>query len=320
MKIGIETLFDCLLEISANKFQMIKNSSRIELQEIKENEIVFLLYPTTDYQLLSYAVKISVEGGNLTCCNPYVNITKIGADEYEIQLLPFATNGNFFNKISKANIAGYQVSIYQGEKNYVSVDDGTDIFFKAFDGKILKYDFFEKNASACVKVITEQQQLLFVYNSEREDFFVCAGQQILLDENQIKVIEESNDLAKHAKEKNYIIQEKGQVEFQHQELLLTKEKPQKAMHVKIVPYAFFEAIKAKNFLLAKEYLTTSLAQTVSMDMLEEYFGEFDEIRPYNFQKDRGYFINIVSGLSSKIFRIKIENSLIDEIEQITPSQ
>lgn len=316
MKIGITSLFDSVLDIGSDKFQMINSSSRVEIEIFEKQEIVLLVYPTEDLNLLSYAVTLVISENILQTKNQHINIKEVKVGEYEIELLPFELKTNSFHKISKANISGYEIRLHQGKNNYISVDDGTDIFFKEFFGKVLRYEFFEMSGKPASKITTEEEQILFIFDSEKEDFFVFKGQQIDINNNEFTLTYEFFDFAKHATEKKYIINEDGKVEMLEQELLYIKENPQKTRVASIIPYAFFEAIKAKNFLLAKEYLTPFLAQSVSMEMLEEYFGDFENIKPYNFQKDKGYFININNKNSSKIFRLKIENGLIAEIEQI----
>lgn len=72
----------------------------------------------------------------------------------------------------------------------------------------------------------------------------------------------------------------------------------------------------KDFELAKSFLSEKLKAHITNEVLMEYFGEYDKIKPYNFHVQKGSYICLEKKGNGKVFRIKIENGEIDEIENV----
>lgn len=312
MKIGIITQFDCVLDCNGSKYTMKKNISRIELEIFSDEECILLFYPTSDARLLSYTAQLKIENGKLLSACPHVKKVEDNLGDAELEFLPFRLFCAKIKKVFKGSFAGFDIKVFSADKNFVCFDDGTEVFFAEFDGKIKSCNFLTVSNFPAVFVKMHERSKLFVFRSENETIDSFDGQ-IEIDDDMLSVTDEKNDFAKHAKKTEYKY-ENGQLVTLSEELLYAGGKPQITSNAKIIPLAFFEAVSEKNFLLAKEYLSGDLASRVTMEMLEDYFGDFDKVRPYNFQADKGYFVSVVKGGKSKIFRIRIQNAKIDEIE------
>jgi len=76
---------------------------------------------------------------------------------------------------------------------------------------------------------------------------------------------------------------------------------------KIIPIAFLESIKYRDFDLAKKYLSETLKQS-SNDALSNFFGDISKIIPLE-----NSVVGIISNGMFKSFLFNIENGLITEI-------
>ena len=313
MKIAISTMFDCVIDCKGQKYTSLKNTSVLELEMQNEEEVFLLFYPINDAKLISYATTLKIENDKLNFDNSHLQYSVDNFGDYELVFLPFQLYDISLQKAYKNVQNGFNMFIVQSQKNFVCFDDGEEVFFEEFSGKLRNHEFSTISTNPSIMLKTDIGQQLFVFNAQKTKIEKFFGNIEIKEDDVICVIDEKNDFAKHATRKEYKF-EQGEIVTISNELLYARSKPQKTTKPKIVPMAFFEAIKQKNFLLAKEYLSQNLSKQITPEVLEEYFGEFDKIKPYNFQIDKGYFVNIIKGEKSKIFRIRIQKSKIEEIE------
>lgn len=316
MKIGISTMFDCVIDCKGQKYTFFKNTSFLELEMQNQEEVFLLFYPINDDKLISYASVLKIENNTLNFDKAHLkyNIDNLG--NYELIYLPFKLSLNALKKVYKNIKNDFNLFVVLADKNFVCFDDGEEMFFEEFIGELNHYEFLTISNNPSIMLKTDVGQHLFVLNIQKSKIEIFFGQIELKENGIICVTDEKNDFAKHALITEYKF-ENGELVTISNELLYARSEPQISTNAKIVPLAFFEAVKIKNFSLAKEYLTQNLARQVSKEILEGYFGELDKIKPYNFQVDKGYYISVISGEKSKIFRIKIQDAKIDEIELLT---
>lgn len=317
MKIAISTLFDCVIDCKGQKYVSIKNTSILEIEMQNEEEVFLLFYPIKDVKLISYATLLKNENNKLNFDKSHLDYSVDNLGNYELNFLPFKLFEISLKKIYKNVQNGLNLFVVVADKNFVCFDDGEEVFFETFSGELKNHDFLTVSLNPSVMLKTDAGQQLFVFNVQKAKIDKFFGDIEIKENDIICVIDEKNDFAKHATKKEYKF-ENGEFVIVANELLYARSEPQKTIKPKIIPMAFFEAVKEKNFALAKEYLSPNLQSRVSNEILEEYFGEFDKIKPYNFQIDKGYFVSVVNGEKSKIFRIRIQDAKIDEIEFYNP--
>lgn len=312
MKIGVQVFFDCLLDVHGQKYLMHKGVERVELEVEQQEQVCLLFYPTERGQIAYTAILKEFEGKLLVSC-PYASVLEVGTEQYELEFAPFEMNV-FPKKLSRAKQSGNDVWLVMGKQNYFCVGND-EMFFHTFEGEVMEYDFLTVFNKPALKVTQKDQEQLFVFCAERQEFDSFAGQ-ISVGET-IEVTTPCHDYAGQAHAKTFVY-EGDQLVCQSDELLFLHQNPFVANNPQVIPFAFFEAIREQNFLLAKNYLSPALASKVSMEMLQEYFGEFNKIKPYNFFKDKGYYVCVVNKEKAKVFRIKMLGNKIDEMEQIHP--
>lgn len=162
---------------------------------------------------------------------------------------------------------------------------------------------------------SEDFKILLVFCPVSSKFNFFTASKISFGEEEITLIENQFNQSGHAKE--ILIkfdEEKGIVLTE--ELLYVENAPNVASAPAVLPLAFFDAVKQKDFDLAKYYLTEDLKRSVSSAVLEEYFGSFNEVVPYNFNVSKGYYAAIKSEGKTQIFCFKVLNGKIAEIEPV----
>lgn len=314
MKVGVQVLFDCVLDINGQKYQMKPCLQRVELELTQGEQVCLLFYPTTSGHI-SYAAHIKEHQEKLIVECPYATVAHVGESEFELEFAPF-TLATLPKKISKGRINGYDIWLLMGEQNHVFVGQ-SELASHTFVGQVDDHEFLSVFGKPAIKVWQKQTEKMFVFCAQKQQFDIFEGQ-ITVDQ-EIQVISPCHDYAGQAYSKTFVY-EGEELVCKNSELLYLHSGPNFAKNVQVVPFAFFEAVKAKNFLLAKQYLAQDLANAVSMEMLEQYFGTFEKIKPYNFFRDKGYYVCVIGKNHAKTFRIKMKNEKIEEIEQIHPSK
>ena len=129
------------------------------------------------------------------------------------------------------------------------------------------------------------------------------------NKNEIKCLTKLNDLAKHAKILTFNYQTANEEIYN----VYLNQEPIKTNCYYLIPYAFLEAIKIKNYNLARFYLGANL-NNVSDTHLQQYFGEIEDIflDSYNLENFKiPYVLKNNTGFENVDFIV--ENNKITEI-------
>lgn len=162
---------------------------------------------------------------------------------------------------------------------------------------------------------SEDFKILLVFCPVSSKFNFFTASKISFGEEEITLIENQFNQSGHAKEIVIKFNEETGLVV-NEELLYIENEPFIATNSAVLPLAFFDALKQKDFSLARHYLTEELKRSVSSAALEEYFGEFYEVVPYNFNSSKGYYAAIKTAGKTKIFCFKVINGEIAEIEAV----
>lgn len=310
MKIGIMSSFDCLLEIEGKRYEMTSNFSRLEVLLEKEESLSALVYPINARGQLSYVV--AVDEDNIFKSN--LDVCKIGKDEYEVVLKPYYLTGqNFFKKKFKYENLNFCFSI--SYFNTLSCEDKEGEIFLEIYEKLDNFKFDVLNGVPYFHCKTLKGfEILVLYNKKSHEFVKYESAGFDFNENSIEFLSSEDTLSKHGKHYK-ILCNSGEFKVE-EELIYLKGHPQKIKNEALLPYAFFEAVKVNDFELAKSFLSERLKSNITNEVLNEYFGEFDKIKPYNFHLNKGSYICLEKEGKASVFRIKIENGEIEEIENM----
>lgn len=308
MKIGITSKFDCLLEIDGVRYEMTSDFSRIEVLLEQHETLSGLVYPINARGLLSYAFSLN----DFTKNQSTMEICKIKEDEVELTLKPYYLTGqNFFRKKFKFENTNFALSI--GYFNTLSCEDKEGEIFLDFYDKLNSFKFDVLNGVVYFHSKTlSNYEILIVYDKQNHRFLKYESECFKFEDNQIEFLTSEETISKHGK--HFVINcNNGKLDIA-QELVYLKGEPQKVKNNSLLPFAFFEAVKVKDYELAKSYLSKNLKSKITNEILQEYFGEYDKIMPYNFHKEKGNYICLKQNNFAKVFRLKIIDGEIDEIE------
>ncbi len=127
------------------------------------------------------------------------------------------------------------------------------------------------------------------------------------EKDKIKFMKNTNNLARHGIVYEYDTKSKDIDNY----AVYIDNNPHRTNIKEIVPYAFLESIKLKDYNLARSYLLDTF---VTNEHLSSYFGDFDDIFFDPYSKETIY--GIVSSGNTKCYRFELANDKIKDIEQI----
>lgn len=166
-----------------------------------------------------------------------------------------------------------------------------------------------------IQAQTYDEDYFLIFHKNTRKFYEYCGEVDLSDNKLVGVIN-CHTLSKHGKMFEYEITDKD-IDFVSSETVYLLNKPN------IVPpflshIAFFEAIKMKDFNLASTFLAPDLKNSLTLEHLEKFFPEFDNIMPLS--KNNCLKIALIKNSSKnsatgKTFKISFSEGKISNIEE-----
>ena len=101
---------------------------------------------------------------------------------------------------------------------------------------------------------------LIAYNVTNNVFSQLDGDQIEIDGNNIKTLQNINDMAKHIKVCSFV--QENEILIKEQSLYTKNTQVKNANNNLLVPYNFFEALKVQDMNLARKFLSLNLQQNL----------------------------------------------------------
>lgn len=162
---------------------------------------------------------------------------------------------------------------------------------------------------------------IFIYGTlNSNDTYVLIydpSKDILLFENTVELIEKDKDYIKFMKDSHNLAHHGMVYEFDKKSNDIDKysiyidQKPHRTNIKEVVPYAFLESIKMKDYNLARSYLIDTF---VTNENLESYFDGVDDIYLNPYSSNIEY--TILSSKKCKTYRFTLVENKIKDIEQI----
>ncbi len=154
-------------------------------------------------------------------------------------------------------------------------------------------------------------QIDFV-NKKYEKVLFQEVDQIDINQNQITTLKHLIETGHHTIKKIYNLKN-----FSVKTQLASKSSPDAVTKNELIPYAFCDAIKVKNYDLARKYLSSNLNEKLDDLHLSAFFGEFEDIFQ-NLKKDAtpnevALFYGKGQIKEAKIFNYELENNKIVNI-------
>ena len=303
LKLQVMSTFDCLL-LADKKIYLKADYTLIELE--MKNQDSFFVYPIGSG--ISYAV--TVKNGNIVQ-NQHIQITQYFDDEFKIVLKPFNALLPPY-KIESKNFDGCVLSIVFSNPMLFQIEKNNQKFYCKIDQDFEYYEFLSLSGVPCLKLKNEDFEKLIYF---QDDKFNSLKGKITLNNDNLEVVTPLMDISHRAKVFKFKLQNK-RIEKQDETLIYLDNFPVYPTEEGLIPFAFFEAVKCGDIQYAKNLLDDDLKQQASQQMFEDYFGKFEQITPYNYKKDRGYYIGLSHENVNKVYKISMKNNKICEINRL----
>lgn len=325
---------NAIVEINNKYIGIInKNGQPLSIEVVSDNPILLQLKPLQAEQnkkkLLPYFSKISLSGLGLVASNKLVNITTYKDHHYELFLMP--------NEVS--SYSGIEVL---AQKTF-SINNSSHTATCFFDGlyqiliennNLLLTHITNYTLTSCeIEKIKNTKLIIFsadTINGElyllitryEDNKYKIVKEEIInkleLEEGKITTLKKAKDIAVTAIIKEYKIENDNLTETDSYTVYL-KEKAKTTDIPQIIPIAFLQAVKIKNYKLARTYLTEALNEKLADQHLEAYFGEFTEIKPARYEINPinkvALIYNENEKQTAKIFQVELINNKIANIDE-----
>lgn len=275
----IKPTFECLVKIEKEEFLFQPQKTYSFL--VKDDKLNMFFYPTNaNITSLPFAFKFDIQ--NLKN-SKNTQIIEFANNNYLLNVEPYLidTKCNLGIKSKLVNFAGLSHTIYYSthsnfnikiECNSCSQEYSLntkiiDLTTKTLKNNLLVYCKCE-DAQHVVLALEFDNQNYIYKNLEIVD--------LLEEENgNISTYKNLNDFAGHGVVTTYNFKN----DFSITSTLVYNTTPYLSRKKELIPYAFFEAVKIKNYKLASSYLSPNLANILSEKHYQQFFGDFSQILP-----------------------------------------
>lgn len=311
MKLSVYSDFDAVLSVDGKSFVLNKKQQRLEFEFEEEKELACFVYPVSD-KSLPFGFKVEKENNALVCKSPNVVLYQVADGCFEIALKKFGLGGFGLKKVFSKDIEGFSLMVLQSGTSLFVVKENDEIHTYEIEStfKELAFDVVEKVPFFVAS--KKEGKFVCIFCPFSGNFFAFNAKNVKIEENKIEIIEDLFSHSGHGKKTNILLQE-GRVVVEGDELLYLNHNPEKISSIKVVPFAFFESVKLKDFNLAKSYLSSGLRASLSDDVLQEYFGDFEEVVPNNYSSDVGLVVSVLAKTACKVFSFSFEGGKIRDI-------
>lgn len=310
MKLVIVSEIDVILKIDNENYQLNENQEKLELDLEEENTVDFFVYPIKE-KSLPYAVKLEVKKDMLISLCQHIEIFQLAESVFEIRLKKFKLSSFNLKKVFSKNFSDYSLMVLQDESSLFVIKEKDEIFTFEIEKKFKEVAFDVKKNVPFFVASLGRGSFVCLFCPSTQKFFSFEAESVVFKDDGMELIENLNSHAGHGK-KVFIrlVEERVDIE---EDLLYLNNQPQVLSNIKVVPFAFFESVKVKDFMLAKTYLSKNLRNVLTDEVLQAYFGDFVRAVPYNYSAKQGSFVALHTAKSCKIFSFMFENGKIDDI-------
>ena len=269
--------------------------------ELQKNQLVYIL-PCTE-NALPFCFYAGQE-------NKFVKHTMFNDFIFaEIISFPKVFEGKFFAAKSisggSANVIGspykFNINLKKTTYTFDLPDNLEDI------------NFFENKNAVVLSASLNNQNYVVVFHKASKKFKCFVGS-VEVSENTIEAVIPKNTLAGHGVKVSVDLS-KDSMQLVQSDGVYIGGCP-KAVPPFLVHIAFFEAVREKDVALAKTYVEETLAERLDEDTLEEFFGEFDQIKVLS--QNNEVLVALVKNKTNtwavgRLFQLKLSGGMILDI-------
>lgn len=303
IKLHISSIFDCVLLLD-KKIYLKADYTTVEI-EAQQNDS-FFVYPTQ--KGISYAV--CIENGKVLK-KDCIEVVEVLENQFILKLKPYQL---FLppQKIECKTFSKFDMALVLSKPLLLKVEKNKKQYFYKLDDEFNYYEFLSFQDIPCALFKNDNLEVLICFNNDK---FECFKGQIKIGKNQIEVISPLMDISHRAKLYKLKVQQ-SQLKIESEELIYLDNMPIFPKNEALIPFAFFQAVKCGDINYAKKLVDEENLQ-ITNQILKDYFGEFDEILHYNYNKQKGHFIALVKNGKSVVYKISLNNGKIFDIDKIS---
>ncbi len=307
-KLTVNCKYNLLLKINNNLTKKITKNTDYIISVADTDNCLMEITPIQDVQnnnLLSFSAELDFKKERLNLPANLFDITKYSDYNYKIEIrkmhLPLKSPLKIINQqnISINGETFLATAFFDGVSNIIIENSNTFYSQKISDKKI----------DHCNMLLFEPENVLILEARNNNNFFInilsfknntfkniktdtCNVFEYSKENKTISLLKEKQGILKHGLVKVFGLTTNAINLKEDYAVYLSKEEKVEIKNKKLIPIAFLECVEAKNFSLAKTFLTEDLKEKISDEHLQEFFGDFSKIEPISLT-DNSCKVNLI---------------------------
>ena len=304
-----------LIEINNSQY-ILENSEQYHIVNLQQDTLV-KYYPishNTCATSLPKVIKLTMTRLN----NKDLVVTQFSNNVYEVVIKPTLVCHAISNEETQLviNNTEYTIKLYSSYHSHITIVSQTDTFVHEVDFELTNLTAITKNNYIIIQANCKDKVYLLIVDTD----YIIQEEKLYnsleLNDMLLKGFLEQEDMAKHGIIVSYNLSTKPYTVTQ--EVVYINNSPTITKNELLLPYAFLEAVKVKNYKLAKHYLSKQLSNKLSEQHLYSFFGDFVDIRQ-NIFTNKNYPVALIYGknnnLHAQLYAFEIQNNKINNIIQ-----
>lgn len=298
MKKFLYSKFDCLVEQEDGQQFQLSVGKPLELQD----NSILKIFPIHN-QYLPFVLNIPE--------SEHIKLIKF--PNYEILELLSAPSISTPTIFKIKNFRNGTLSLIGSPFTFFIDYNNSEYNYKINENNLKNFSFKETNNVFFLTAEVLENDFVVCFHKKSKKFLELTGN-IRITETKITNVSNKNTFARHGELTEYNITEQD-FELISKEVVYLGEMPAKVPPF-LIHIAFFDAVRLKDYNLAKSYLCEEFANKLNSEHFKQFFGEFDSIKTI---KEGGIVkIGLVKDKSkqfatAKLFSLKFSNNKISDI-------
>lgn len=321
----IKPTFDALVEIKNESFELTSNKITSFLLNSEESNVKINFYPLDNRNKTSipFCVVANIEKGFVVSKSENCSLINYPNNNLLLEVEPFLLYENTLGEhTKKLTLQEGDVTIFysRGSTGLVKIENNSDILqfqfskgINTLDAKASKNTIFiwaeNDNKKYSIAIVSKDNNQFELKRLENVDL-------LEIDSNYIKTFRNLHTAIGHGIVGEYPIK----TLVGKYKLVKTENKPTFCSDEKLIPYYFLDAIKVKDFALARSYLSQSLSSNLDDIHLESFFDNFydfgQNLGENIFPEDVALFYEQNGIKIAKIYHFSIEKGKIADITEV----
>lgn len=309
MKLYLYSNYDCLIVTKELDFKLYSGQKKVVETELP---VVMQIFPICKVsQILPCAVTIIKDRNCISSENRFVKIYTINAENCIVEIMPCYASVSLPLASLSTKSNDYEVC----QEEFVEIKCANKVIMKK-NMVCTKADLYEQNNLIfCVLQSIDDKRLL-VFDEQNNLLLDDKISQVENLENSFQTFLNLNDMQKQGVVKKYDIND-DELKLESEYPVYINQTAKPLFSQKLIPQAFFEAVRAKNLNLAKSCLSSQLSNKITLPHLISYFGKFDKV--FNLTDDANFPCFALANsndLSCCLYKLSLIGEQVDNIQKL----